>query len=100
MISSTASSVSVMSVRPGCQVGAPARQRVLDERGGATPLAGSEKAAEDERAAVRGDDQPVAVVVPLLEDDAEPIGLEAPRPALAAHAEPIDGQRIADETDA
>ena len=42
---------------------APARQRVLEGGGEAAALAGAEKAGEDERAAVRGNGQPVALVI-------------------------------------
>src|SRR5437764_14031693 len=78
----------------------PARQRVLQPCREAAPLAGAEEAAKDEGAAVRGDDQPVAVVWLLLEDDAQPIGLEAPRSTGAAHVDALDRQGVLGETDA
>src|SRR5471032_2556349 len=96
MISSTASAGRIIVPSARREMRAPARQRVVEARGETAPLAGAEEAAEDERAAMRGDGQPVAVVGRLLEADAQPIGLEAPRPALAAHADALDRQRILD----
>src|SRR5205807_1951460 len=76
------------------QMRPPARQRVLQPGREAAPLAGAEEAAEDEGAAMRADGQPVALVGLLLERDAQPIGLEAPRASGAAHVDALDRQRV------
>src|SRR4051794_9742954 len=81
-------------------MGAPACQRVLQPRGEAAPLAGAEEAAEDERAAMRADGEPIALVRLLFEGDAQPIGLEAPGAAGAAYVDALDRQGVLGEADA
>jgi len=47
-------------------------------------FAGAKKRGERELSAMRADDEAVGVFVPLLEGNAQPIGLEAPLPTIAA----------------
>src|SRR6185312_5342629 len=57
---------------------APARQRILERARDAATLVGAEEASHLEPAAMRGQHEAIGMLVRLLEDDAQPEGLELP----------------------
>src|SRR5437899_7960426 len=83
--------VRLRRARGGVEGGAPAGERRAQAQGQLAADRRAEKIADHQALAVRGDDEPVRPVGPLLQHDAQPERLKPPDKPLAVDVDPLDG---------